>query len=220
MFMKSFLSVCLIVFSICLGVSTQSPAQTIALTDASISAAIEKGSKESPDRVGLQLVDKQQLFSNMLDPKHATSGFSLVLYTPATWVEYQAAVYHHLMKQFKVSDVTEDMRRNVIRITVEANTPDHVTASGMQSASSVDHVVIQDLTRTTAVQPTSEQPMDQMVASAISSQFHMHGQVAEFDTGEVLKIRGANGDGEFFVTVIAPKYKRDFKVKAKHFSKL
>ena len=112
------------------------------------------------------------------------------------------------------------MRRNVIRITVEANTPDHVNAAGMRSASNVDHVVIQDSARTIAVQPTSEESVDQMVASAISSQFHMHGQVAEFDADEVQKVRGAKGDGEFFVTVIAPRYKRDFKVKAKHFSKL
>jgi hypothetical protein len=195
--------------------------QSTSLTDESIAAAIKKGMNEKPAQVGLHLDDVGSHFAAAMDKTgNASLGFDLYLYTPATWIEYQAAEFHHLMKVFKLSDLTEDMQRDVIRIMVHANTPQSVSRNGMRRSSNVDHVVIQDLARKEVVQPSAETQSDEMVASAVSSQFTMHGQVVEFASEDVKKIRGASGEAEFYVTVIGDKQKKDFKVKAKHFSKL
>ena len=202
-------------------VSCVANGQSTALTDESIAASISKGMNEKPSQVGLHLDDVGSRFAAAMDKTgNASLGFDLYLYTPSTCIEYQAAETHHLMKVFKAADLTEDMKRDVIRIMVHANTPQSVNRTGMRNSSNVDHVVMQDLARKEVIQPTAEIQSDEMVASAVSSQFTMHGQVVEFAADDVKKIRGANGDAEFFVTVIGDKQKKDFKVKAKHFSKL
>ena len=175
---------------------------------------------EKPSVAGLHLDDVGGRFAAAMDKSGNSSlGFDLYLYTPSTWIEYQAAEAHHLMRVFKPSDVTDDMKRDVIRVMVHANTPNKVTHNGMRSASNVDHVVMQDASRKIVIQPIKEEQSDEMVASAVSSQFTMHGQVAEFSETDFNTVRG-DGDAEFYVTVIGDKQKKDFKVKSKHFSKL
>ncbi len=103
---------------------------------------------------------------------------------------------------------------------VKADTPNQVTAAGMRNTSNVDHVVLQSADKKQVLQPIKEDQADQMVASAISSQFTMHGQVALFSSEDAMKLRGPDGTGEFYITVIGDKEKKEFKVKAKHFSYL
>jgi len=199
-------------------------AQTTSLSDADVNTLIQNGFKDDGHWVlhqpGVHLYDKWASLGAAADKTgNQTSGFSVDIYTPSAWIEYQAFLAHKKMMPFTLESVTPDMRREVVRVVAHPNTPHQVSARGMAWTSNVDHVVMQDTAKKTVIHPTSETASDREVQSAVSSPLTMHGQIAEFAVEDVRKIRGADGQGEFFVTVIG-ETKKDFKVKAKDFAKL
>lgn len=169
---------------------------------------------------GLHLYDKWALLGAVADKTGTqTAGFSVDIFTPSSWIEYQAFLAHQKMMPFSLESVTPEMRRNVLRVIAHPDTPRQVTARGMAGSSNVDHVVLQDSAKKIVIQPTAETAIDKNVQSAISSPITMHGQLAEFSLEDVSRIRGGDGHGEFIVIVIG-QTKKDFKVKAKDLPKL
>jgi hypothetical protein len=78
------------------------------------------------------------------------------MYSPLTWIKQQASDAAKQYRTFTRSDVTAEMLQPVLRIVVFPSTPTHVTAAGMRQASSVEHVVLRDVRRAKALQPTSK----------------------------------------------------------------
>ena len=195
------------------------------LTDAEINTAIQKGIKDETGKIfikqaGVHLYDKWRETGAVSDKTGTqTAGFYVDLYTPAAWIEYQAVLAHRKMMNFTLAVVTPEMRREVVRVIAHPDMPRQVSARGMSGASNVDHVVLQDSDKKVVIQPKSEIPLDQVAQSALSAPITMHGQTAEFSIEDFRSVRGADGQGEFYITVIGDT-KKDFKVKSMDFAKL
>jgi hypothetical protein len=207
-----------------LALSSVSFAQAPQLTDANINSLIQTGFKADGHWIlhapGVHLYDKWSSLGAATDKTgNVSAGFSVDVYTPSAWIEYQAFLAHQKMMPFTLESVTPDMRRHVLRVVAHPDTPRQVTAKGMAWTSSVEHVVIQDSAKRIVIQPTAETPSTQEVQSAVSSPITMHGQTAEFSLDDLTKIQDADQHGEFIITVIG-QTKKDFKVKAKDLEKL
>jgi hypothetical protein len=212
-----------LLFAVC-NLSFAQTVQTSTLSDADINILIQNGFKGDGHWIlhepGVHLYDKWASLGAAADKTgNQTSGFSVDIFTPSAWIEYQAFLAHKKMMPFTLESVTPDMRREVVRVVAHPNTPRQVSARGMAWTSNVDHVVMQDSAKKTVIQPISETASDRQVQSAVSSPLTMYGQIAEFAVEDVRKIRGVDGQAEFFVTVIG-ETKKDFKVKTKDFAKL
>lgn len=188
-----------------------------------IQVATKDNGKWSMHSPGLSLFDRWAAVQAMSDKTGETSaGFSVTIYTAPSWIEYQATLALHLMEPFTPASVTPDMRQDVVRVIAYPSTATALTGAGLADTSNVSHVVMQDATRKVVIQPTSETVVDQTQDSALRSAT-THGISAVFAQADVLRIRGADGKGEFFVTVIGDNARRahkDFKVKSKDFDQL
>ena len=149
-------------------------------------------------------------------------GFSIDVYTAPTWIGHQANLASHMMKPFTVADVTPDMEADVIRVVAYPSTALNVTGPGLAQASNVTHVVLEDATKKVVIQPIAETTLTQELDSALRSA-SVYGKVAFFSKADVDRIRGLDGKGEFFVTVLGDNVlmsRKYFKVKAKDFTRL
>lgn len=193
------------------------------LSEADIQAAIAKGLKGKGKEQGLVLEDSGQKFlaamSNSYD--RPSTGFSVVLYTPTTWIEQQASNAAKEYRDFTLADVDEFMRRPILRAVVNPDTPNTVNANGVHGTSSVQHVVLRDESRKTVIQPSDKHEFTTEASNAMGARKEYVGLVAEFPLEKLGELRGANGDREFFVTVIGETgEEKNFKIKKKHFERL
>jgi hypothetical protein len=195
-------------------------AQTATLTTDAINAAIQVGEKQKNRDHGLTLHDTLSALGAIADNPSST-GFSVVVYTPTTWVRHNAAVrakkYQHLL----LEDVDEDMREPILRVIANPDVPRQVTAKGARGSSSVDHVVLQDKTKEITIQPISMEPFTDDVKNALGASLTYAGMRANFKLEDLKELRGPNGDREFYVLVIGSTgEEKRFEVKKKHFDDL
>lgn len=183
-----------------------------------ITAAVARGNKTTPDGVGLILAPSGFGLKDFvgggisLNPLNSNAnpwdGFAVVLHTAPTWVEQAAAKAKLRYQPFAVADVTDEMRRPVLRIF--ANQP------------YVDRIVVRSADKMTIIQPTAsvDCPADGMYFGGYEGSLECKG--FEFTLEDVRKIQSTNKNGEFLVTVVLVQGagERDFKVQRKHLKKL
>ena len=87
----------------------------------------------------------------------ANSGFSVKIYSPKRWIEYQSSLAHSLMRPFSIVDVTPEMKLKVLRVVALPKTPDRLDARGFSVASSVARIVLMDKAKAITVQPIKEE---------------------------------------------------------------
>jgi hypothetical protein len=202
-------------------------AQKMVLTPDDVLLAVTEGLRNKNKEHGLDLQDVGSLFANAMasgNSKNSSgsgTGFSVLVYTPTTWVTQQAARAAKEYRSFAPTDVTGEMVAPVLRVVVEPDTPTSVTAKGVVGTSSVQHVVLRDESKKIAVQPKSKEETTREVSNAMGGKKVYTGLNAIFDLDDVMKVRGPNHDAEFFITVIGTTgEEKDFKVKKKHFERL
>jgi hypothetical protein len=180
-------------------------AQKQTLTDQEKLAAVQMGVKEKGRLTGLPLLDGS-----------GGAVFSLLVYTPTTWIAQQASDAAKRYLPFTVADITEDMLLPVLHVRVHPATPTMLTAAGMQQASSVDHVILRSADKQVVIQPLTEVPFEEVASSAMRDAVYT-GMMATFPLDAVVALR--TGKEEFAIVVIG-KREKEFKVKAKHFERL
>ncbi len=199
------------------------------ITDTEVSGAILEGTRERGKEQGLRLQDIEQLIAAgfvMSDPNNvmkygANSGFSVLLYTPISWIRQQASASAKLYRPYIDEDVTAQMRTDYVLVAIAPDTPYYATPGSMAQATSVEHVVLRDVDRKIAVQPANQGPYDVDLGNPYGAAVRFTGMVAAFHLQDLFRVRGPKGDAEFFITVIGTNgTERDFKVKRKHFGRL
>jgi hypothetical protein len=190
------------------------------LNDSEVAAAVLKGSHESPARIGLTLVDMETLLlSGMFCKECGQSGYSIVVYTPLKWIEYQAAVAHRQLRPFSYAAVTPQMREPILRVMAYPSKADYITGTGLSMSSSVMRVVLTDGTKQNIIQPLTNENGTVESNSALRS-FTYTSASASFNLEDVDQIRGTANNGEFFVAVVGTNQNKYFKVKTRMFKAL
>ena len=190
------------------------------LNDSEVAAAVLKGSHERPSGIGLTLVDLQTaLISGMLCKECGQSGFSIVVYTPLKWIEYQAAVAHRQLRPFSYEAVTPQMREPILRVMAYPSKADYISGTGLSFSSSVMRVVLTDDTKQNIIQPLTNENGIVETNSALRSYSYTSAS-ASFSLSDVDQIRGEDDKGEFFVAVVGTNQNKYFKVKTRMFKAL
>jgi len=197
-------------------------AQKAHLTSEEIAQAILQGQKNPNAEQGLLLVDKGQAWAKaMLSPHRAGSGsgFSIVLYTPTTWIRRIAAEATKEGRPFTAQQVTEEMLEPLLYVVVNPDVPSRVDASGMVGTSSVQGVVLRDEQRREDIEPVDVETFERGDPDKFASEFGFQGVAASFVLEDLTRIRSAGRDGEFLVTVIGSTgEEKNFKIKKKFFA--
>lgn len=210
----------LLVVGVVAVLGTSPLAQSVSLTPDAIRAAIQAGEKQKNREQGLLLADTLSTLGSMGNNPSST-GFSVVLYTPTTWVRHHAAVAAKRYQKLTTEDVDEEMREPVLRVVANPDMPRQVTARGARDTSSVDHVVLQDKSRKVTIQPISKEAFSTEAKNALGAALNYQGVNAVFKLEDVRELRGAKGDQEFFFVVIGSTgEEKKFEVKKKHFDDL
>jgi hypothetical protein len=186
--------------------------QTHLLTDAEVTAAIERGYATKHHPVGLELVEGGGSCNTC-----PNSGYEIIIYTPAQWIEAKAMKAKRELTTYTIADVTPEMRQPLLHIVAWPDLPN--TLGGVPSASNVHKVVLADETKQILIQPLSNEPEAVKVATTFSDKSY-NKDIVTFAMEDVSKVRGSSGDGEFYVVVAGDTHTKFFKVKSKMFSHL
>lgn len=118
---------------------------------------------------------------------------------------------------FSVEISTDDQ---TLRVVAHANRPKTTTSPRMMAlASSVTHVVLRSATKTSTIQPASEQKFEDNARNGLGNMLEFNGVTATFPLNAVKALR--SHDQEFYVVVIGERNReKEFKVKQKHFDQL
>jgi hypothetical protein len=191
------------------------------LTDTQVGNAVSRGfTAGKRHQVGLSLNDKQTaLLSGIACRTCKTSGYTISVYTPESWIELQAVQARREMMPFSASSVTPEMRLPYIHVFALPSTAEYLNANGMGMASSVHRVVLSSTDRTDVVQPLSESRSTIETNSALRS-FTQASAGAVFSLEDVDRLRSKDQKGEFFIVVVGDKQNKYFKVKTKFFNQL
>jgi hypothetical protein len=159
------------------------------------------------------------LLSGMFCKECGQSGYSIVVYTPLKWIEYQAAVAHRQLRPFSYAAVTPQMREPILRVMAYPSKADYITGTGLSMSSSVMRVVLTDGTKQNIIQPLTNENGTVESNSALRSYTYTSAS-ASFNVGDVDQIRGSDEKGEFFVAVVGTNQNKYFKVKTRMFKAL
>ena len=193
-------------------------AQQAVLSEKEIDSAIQYGTSRKGKNTGLQLIDKGKQFLRVISDKpiEVSSGFSITLYTPYSWVSQMASDAAKEYRKFTKENVDEGMLLPILRIVVQADKPG---GDSNKDVTSVQHVVIRDEARTDVVQPVHKESFGE-AEKDVWEEDH-GGLIAFFELEDLARIRALSKDQEFFVTVIGENDKeKNFKIKKKFFEKL
>jgi hypothetical protein len=195
------------------------------LDDSQIAAALAAGAKDKKKHHGLILRDSGQGFVAAMSAggtgPTASSGFWLEGFTPLSWIEQESARAAREYRTLSLSDVGEEYREPVFRVIAHPDMPNTVTKGGMAGTSSVQHVVLRDESRKLVVQPIQKETFQEEAKNAMGAVMTFTGVTAKFSMDALRELRGANGDREFFITVVGESgEEKNFKVKKKHFDEL
>ena len=194
-------------------------AQQAVLSEKEITSAIQYGTSRKGKNTGLQLIDKGKQFLRVISDKpiEVSSGFSITLYTPYSWVSQMASDAAKEYKKFTKENVDEGMLLPILRVVVQADKPEGDSNKGVTS---VEHVVIRDEARTDVVQPVHKELFGEDGEENVWEEEY-GGLIAFFQLEDLARIRALSKDQEFFVTVIGENDKeKNFKIKKKFFEKL
>jgi hypothetical protein len=179
--------------------SAQLASAVAVLTDSQVQAAIEQGANGRPHAIGLRLheVDDSN-FSGLSCNTCGQTDYFVTLYTPSEWIEAQATAAKRQKQPFSPANVTEAMRRPVLRVVAV-----QIRNAGGRSVAPtpIPDVTLADLSRKTVLQPLLDDRGQQSVErngdrGSINSSF----SASEFEMAAVDHLRG-NGNGGFFVVV-------------------
>jgi hypothetical protein len=188
-----------------------------------LEGAIRLGAAAKGRCTGLALQDGGRAFMNALVKARYRSGtgFSIVVYAPLEWIAQQASNAAKEYRPFGISDITDELRQPVLRVIVHPDMPNNLTARGRAQTSSVQHVVLRDESKQIVSQPISKEEFPEEVSNALGAQATYMGLRALFGIDDLQRVRGPQGDGEFFVTVVGDgREEKNFKIKTKHFAHL
>ena len=143
-------------------------AQESTLTEGEIDQAVAEGPRERGKLQGLELVDVSNRWASAMSqsieavspssgPATGVSGYSVLLYSPFTWIKQQASNASKEYRTFTRVDVTAEMLTPVMRVKAYPSAPINFRSASMNRSSSVQHVVLRDARRRTAVQPTAKE---------------------------------------------------------------
>ena len=197
-------------------------AQKLTLSEQDKADAIRIGTQAKGKLTGLALTEGMRFGDSMaasLNNTTMSTGFSVRVYTPMTWVEQLASNAGKEYRPLVVGDVTEEMTEPVLRVVVYPDKPTTLTGAGMQGTSSAEHVVLRDDTKKLVIQPASKEPFEDKASSALRDMAYQ-GIIAKFPLESLRELRGPKGDQEFLIVVIGESKEREFKVKQKNFDRL
>jgi hypothetical protein len=190
------------------------------LTDTQVAAAVNSAFTGKRHQIGLALNDMQtNLFSGLVCKTCKTSGYTIFVYSPESWIELQAVQARREMLPFGLSNVTPEMRLSYIHVLASPSRPEYLNANGMAMASSVHRIVLSSTDRTDVVQPLSESRSAVESNSALRS-FTQASAGAVFSLEDVDRLRSKDQKGEFFIVVVGDNLNKYFKVKTRFFNQL
>lgn len=193
------------------------------LDEARISAAIRVGSESGGRSTGLSLRDSAQGWAHALGDQTATTGFSVDVYTPFSWIAQNASWKAKKYQTFSREDVTPDMLEGILRVYANPDRPNQVSQQGLIGTSGVEHVIIRSTRkkRFEVLQPIDLEPDAVYAQNAFGASVSLTSQAATFDLEQVKRIAALDKKGEFFIVVIGESgEEKKFKVKTKHFGRL
>lgn len=216
--MRNF-TISVVVVGLILGGISMATSQT--LTSNQIHSAIERGLKSKPSEIGLAF--KVSEFNNAkaftrsafkrfrshgLESQHGLEEFGLAVYTPLAWIERATAIAASQLRPFSTNDVTDDMRRPILRIFVKPN---------------AQHIVLRDTNKQSTLQSIDgKRPFLEAINFGPQWEADIVGNIIlfEFPLEEVRKLQ-IPGNGSFYIRVeVTPGQFEQFEVKKKHLDRL
>jgi len=190
------------------------------LTDTEVAAAVNRALSGKHHAIGLSLNDVQtNLLSGLLCETCRTSGYTIFIYTPESWIELKAVQARREMLPFGSEDVTPEMRLPYIHVLASPSRPEYLNARGMGMASSVHRIVLSSTDRSDIIQPLSESHEGVESNSALRS-FAQASAGAVFSMKDLERLRSGDPSREFFIVVVGDNQNKYFKVKRKFFKEL
>lgn len=190
------------------------------LTDAQVTSAIHHALTGKHHQIGLTLNDLQtNLLSGLACETCKTTGYTIFVYTPESWIELQAIQARREMMPFGLIDVTPEMRLPYIHVLASPSRPEYLNSNGMAMASSVHRIVLSNTDRTDVVQPLSESHSEVESNSALRS-FTQASAGSVFSMEDVERLRSEDPKNEFFIVVVGDNQNKYFKVKSRFFNQL
>jgi hypothetical protein len=198
-----------LVFSILLlSTSAAWPAEKARVFD--FEGAVERGLKKQ--RAGLLLEEVLKTLGN------TTTGFSVVVHTPETWVHALAYDAAEKGRPFSIASLTDDDKGPFLRVIALPDAPRKVTKTS--PASSVVNVRVRSLKKTEVVEPVRLEAFDASVVDAAGNKKPLQGARAVFRLDDVERVAALDPDGEFHVSIDGDGSDKDFRVKRGHFDLL
>jgi hypothetical protein len=145
----------------------------------------------------------------------SVSGYTIIVYTPEDYIEYLAVQARNEMMPLGLADVTPQMRQPVLHVFALPSTANYINGNGLSMASSVHRVVLTDTSRAVIVQPLESTNGSVENNSAFRSVTYQSAG-ATFPMTEVVRLRGMDPKGEFFIVVVGDNQNKYFKVKEKY----
>jgi hypothetical protein len=193
------------------------------LTSEQISSAIYQGITHPGQPQGLVLSDAGSQFGQFTAALSAASGqqkpwdqapasgFKITIYTPKSWIAQQASDAAQQGRTFTTQNVSDDMLRQVIRVTAMPSTPPPagIGLNFGQDVSSVGDIKLADASRKIVIESSNRSPF---------SFQDLSGLLVEFSLDDLSRVRQYSS--EFYVSVVGPNNSHDFKIKNKHLAKL
>jgi hypothetical protein len=175
----------------------QEPLKTPALTDAEVQAAIDRGSSGKPHTIGLQLHDvENSAFSSLSCSTCGQTDYFVTVYTPSQWIEAAAAAAKNVNKTFSLANVSDAMRRPVLRVTAQ-----QIRNSGGRRVppTPIQQVTLTDQAKKEIIQPLVERGNQQaLVQNGDRGSIDASSAGANFDMAAVHQVAGK---GDFFIVV-------------------
>jgi len=190
------------------------------LSDSDVANAIEAALHGKRHGIGLRLNDVQtSVFSSMACTTCGVSGYTIFIYTPEQWIEFQAINARKEMLPFGIADVTPDMRRPALHVLALPSKAEYINGTGLSRASSVHRVVLSSTDRSETVQPLESTNGTVQDNSAFRSVDYTSAG-ATFAMGDVERLRSQDKNREFFIVVVGDNQNKFFKVKSRMFKEL
>ncbi len=190
------------------------------LTDEQVIAAINRALSGKRHQIGLMLNDVQtNVFSGLACKTCKTTGYTIFVYTPESWIELKAIQARREMLPFGLENVTPEMRLPYIHVLASPSRPEYLDANGMGMASSVHRVVLSSTDRSDVIQPLSES-RDEVESNSALRSFTQSSAGAVFSMEDVARLRSEDPKREFFFVVVGDNQNKYFKVKTRFFNQL
>lgn len=102
------------------------------LTDAQVNATIDRALSGKRHQIGLTLNDVQtNLLSGLACKTCGTTGYTIFVYPPESWIELKAVQARREMLPFGLENVTPEMRLPYIHVLASPSRPEYLDANGM-----------------------------------------------------------------------------------------